>query len=717
MLTRLARTSFHHRRVVVALWVLAFFVAVFGASALKGDYANQGSLPGTDSQAAYDSLAHDFPQRHGDEGQLVFRDVTEHRPAIDDFLAGIDHVHGVMGVQQLRISDGGRIAVAPITIATGSDADPKATASEIEDRAEALRDQGVDVELGGRWFADSEMPASEVVGVIAAIVILLVAFGSLIAMGLPIVTALVGIVISLAGVGLAANVFTTPEFAPQVAAMIGIGVGIDYALFIVTRYRTALHRSGSPEAAVIEAMNTSGRAVVFAGGTVMLSVLGMFLMGLSFLHGLAVGTSLAVVLAVLAAITLLPALLGFVGFNIDKFHVGRRTPTSKETIAHRWARVVQRRPAVIAVASLAVLLIVASPLLSLRLGAADASNDPKGSTTHQAYDLLARGFGPGTNGPILVVVDTTTKRSGAALPALVDDLRTTPGVASVTDMQRNPAGTAAIATLYPTSGPQDVKTEVLVHHLRDDVVPEAVAGTGAVVHLGGQTAGAIDFATVMSDRLPIFFGAVLALSFLLLMFVFRSVLVPLKAVLMNLLSIGAAYGVVVAIFQWGWGADILGVSAGPIEAWVPMMLFAIVFGLSMDYEVFLLSAIREHYDRTGDNATAVAEGLATTARVITAAALIMVFVFGSFVVSDVRALKLIGLGLAVAVAVDASIVRIVLVPATMELLGDANWWLPRWLDRILPHVRIDQTTEPTDETSDETPDERADQDELVGAPR
>jgi len=721
MLTRLARTSFHHRRVVVVVWVLAFFVAVFGASALKGDYATQGRLPGTDSQAAYDSLAHDFPQRHGDQGQVVFPDVTKNRPAVNGFLVDIAKVPGVIGVQPLRVAstgaDAGRIAVAPITIASGSGHDPKATASHIKDRAAELRNRGVGVELAGQWFAAAEMPASEVVGIIAAIIILLVAFGSLIAMGLPIVTALVGIVISLAGVGLIANVFTTPSFAPQVAAMIGIGVGIDYALFIVTRYRTALHRTGSPEAAVIEAMSTSGRAVVFAGVTVMLSVLGMFLMGLSFLDGLAVGTSLAVVLAVLAAITLLPALLGFVGFNIDKLHVGRRTPSGKETIAHRWARVVQHRPALIAVAGLAVLLVVAWPLLSLRLGAADASNDPKGSTTHKAYELLADGFGPGANGPILVVADTTARASATALPRLVDDLRTTPGVASVTDMRPNAAGTAALATLYPTTGPQDSRTEQLVHHLRDDVVPEAVAGSGAVVHLGGQTAGAIDFANVMSARLPYFVAAVLALSFLLLLFVFRSVLVPLKAVLMNLLSIGAAYGVIVAIFQWGRGADIVGVSAAPIEAWVPMMLFAIVFGLSMDYEVFLLSAIREQYDRTGDNATAVTEGLASTARVITAAALIMVFVFGSFVVSDVRALKLIGLGLAVAVAVDASIVRIVLVPATMELLGDANWWLPRWLDRILPHVQIDQTVETPDDAPEDQPEPTPDRGELVGAPR
>jgi RND superfamily putative drug exporter len=472
--------------------------------------------------------------------------------------------------------------------------------------------------------------------------------------------------------------------------MIGIGVGIDYALFIVTRYRAALHRTQSPEAAVIEAMNTSGRAVLFAGFTVMVSVLGMFLMNLPFLHGLTLGVSLAVAIAVLAALTLLPALLGFVGFTIDRFRVGRRDLSTRETLWHRWARMVQRRPAPIALSGLAVLIVLALPALGLRLGISDHSNDPADTTTHKAYDLIAEGFGPGANGPMLVVADTSKPGSARALPQLVAALRATPNVASVTDAQLNPSGDAALATLYAGTGPQDKSTEALVHRLREDVVPRAVAGTGLQVDIGGQTASGVDFSDVIGRRLPIFIGAVLALSFLLLLVVFRSLLVPLKAVLMNLLSIGAAYGVIVAVFQWGWGADLFNVSAAPIEPWVPMMLFAIVFGLSMDYEVFLLSAVREQYDRTGNNQTAVAEGLASTARVITAAALIMVFVFGSFVVADLRALKLIGLGLAVAVLLDATIVRVVLVPATMELLGDANWWLPRWLRRAVPHVRVDE---------------------------
>ncbi len=692
MLAALARICYRRRRIVVVLWLLAFVLAIAFGGALKGESATSGRLSNTDSQAAYDTLKRDFPQRHGDEAQIVFADVTKNRPAIDAYLAKVAKVKGVAEVQPIEVSRGGLVAVAPITTASGSGTHPKTTATEIKDLAAPLAKEGVQVEFAGNWFSEGGMPASEIIGIVAAIIVLLIAFGSVIAMGLPILTAIIGIVISLAGVGILANFLTTPDFAPQVAAMIGIGVGIDYALFIVTRYREALHRTSSPEVAVLEAMTTSGRAVVFAGFTVMVSLLGMLLMGLNFLHGLAVGTSLAVVIAVTAAITLLPAMLGFVGFTIDRLKVGRRKPSTREGMWHRWARTVQRHPGLIATAGFTVLIVVALPMLSLRLGSADASNDAKNTTTHKAYDLIAHGFGPGANGPILIVANTSKAGSATGLSRLIQALRSTPGVASVSDPRPNPAGTAAIATLIAKTGPQDAATEQLVHHLRNDVVPAATAGTTLVVNLGGQTASAIDFSDVIGARLPIFIGAVLVLSFLLLMLVFRSVLVPLKAVLMNLLSIAAAYGVIVATFQWGWGGDILGVSAGPIEAWVPMMLFAIVFGLSMDYEVFLISGIREHYDRTGDNAQAVADGLESTARVITAAALIMVFVFGSFVVSDIRALKLIGLGLAVAVAIDASIVRVILVPATMELLGKANWWLPRWLDKVLPRINVEGTT-------------------------
>ncbi len=540
-------------------------------------------------------------------------------------------------------------------------------------------------------FDEMEMPASEMLGVMAAIVVLLVAFGSLLAMGLPIITALLGIGIATSLIALLARFMDTPDFTTQVASMIGIGVGIDYALFIVSRYRDALSRLRPPEEAVVEALTTAGRAVLFAGCTVMISVLGMLLMGLPFLYGMAVGTSIAVAISVAAALSLLPALLGFIGFNIDKLSVHRKNKVrTRISLWTRWADFVQRRPIPIAVIGFIVLAAASLPVFGLRLGTADAGNNPVGSTTKTAYDLTAEGFGPGANGKMLIVADTS-QGSSAGLAGVADALRKVDGVVMVTDFQPSPNGKAAIASLVASTGPQDKATETLVHHLRQDVLPTVESGSGLAIHVGGTTALGMDFSTKIGDRLPIFIGAVLLLSFLLLLMVFRSVLVPVKAVLMNLLSIGAAYGVMVAVFQWGWLGSVVGVTGGPIEAWAPMMLFAIVFGLSMDYEVFLLSSIKEEWDATGDNAHAVSSGLAITARLITAAALIMVLVFGMFVLSDLRQMKLMGLGLAVAVAIDATIVRIVLVPATMELLGNANWWLPRWLDRILPHLAVESS--------------------------
>ena len=419
----------------------------------------------------------------------------------------------------------------------------------------------------------------------------------------------------------------------------------------------------------------------------MISLLGMLLMGMSFFHGLAIGTSTAVLVAVLAALTLLPALLGFAGDHIDRLSIHRRRPAEAENGWHRWSRFVQRHPRRFAVAGFAVLLAAAAPVLGMRLAIADAGNDPAASTTRRAYDLLADGFGPGTNGPLFIVAETPDEAATAAVDRLAAQLATTPGVAAVSPVMPSGSGRAAALVVTPTTSPQDQRTEDLVRHVRDDVIP----ASGADAHVGGQTAGNVDFAELMSSRLPIFIGAVLLLSFLLLLAVFRSVLVPLKAVVMNLLSIGAAYGVMVMVFQWGWLGALIGVHGGaPIEPWAPMMLFAIVFGLSMDYEVFLLSAIKEGYDSTGDNGYAVVEGLAATARVITAAAAIMVFVFASFVLGDVRSIKLIGLGLSVAVLLDATIVRMVLVPATMELLGNRNWWMPRWLDRVVPRLQVER---------------------------
>jgi RND superfamily putative drug exporter len=498
-----------------------------------------------------------------------------------------------------------------------------------------------------------------------------------------------------------------PGFTGQAGAMIGIGVGIDYALFIVTRYREALRGGRSPEEAVVQAIDTSGRAVLFAGTTVIISLLGLFVTGLPMIRGLAVGASLAVFMTMAASLTLLPALLGFVGRNIDRLRVpfaGRRRDPSR-TWSYRWSRVVQRRPVPALIGALVIVVTLAVPVFSIRLGFSDAGSNPTSDTTRRAYDLLSEGFGPGFNGPLLVAARIPGGRTdGAVLQRLSSDLNRMPGVAYASPPLASRSGDAAVLFVVPTTAPQDQATSDLVHRLRDLVVPHAVAGSSAVVKVGGATAGVVDFASYTARRLPLLIGVVLALSFLLLMVVFRSVVVPLKAVVVNLLSIGAAYGLIVAVFQWGWGMSLIGVGkAGPVEAWAPMMIFAIVFGLSMDYEVFLLSRIREEYDRTGDNASSVGSGLAATARVITAAAAIMVSVFGSFALGPDRAIKLFGLGLAAAVLIDATLVRLVLVPATMELLGWRNWWLPRWLDRVLPSVHVEPEASHGDEADRRVP--------------
>ena len=573
---------------------------------------------------------------------------------------------------------------------------------------------------------------------------LILAFGSVLAMGLPIAVALGGVGAGMGLIVILSNVFRIPDFTTFLGIMIGLGVGIDYALFIVTRYREGLHAGRSPREATIAAMDTAGRAVIFAGVTVVVSLLGLLLIGIGWVAGLGIGVAVTVLVTMITSILLLPALLGFArdrvevsrwrglivaGFiAIALFGIGsgvpalsavgaglagltmlvsiavrplrrevpRRAPKPvRETLAYRWSRTIQRRPWLWVVTGTVVLLALAAPVLGLRLGFSDEGNYADDTYTRQAYDLLADGFGPGFNGPFMITVVPGTGDSAAAVDALQTALADTPGVAAVTPAVANrPASPEAyVFNLIPTTAPQDAATTDLVETLRNDVIPAAVAGTALDVKVTGTTAANIDFTDFLARRTFVFFAAVLALSFLLLMVVFRSLLVPLKAVVMNVLSIAAAYGVLVAIFQWGWGADLIGIDSGPIEAMAPLMLFAIVFGLSMDYEVLLLSRVREEYDKTGDSAGAVADGLAATARVITAAAGIMVVVFGSFMLEDDRVTKLFGLDLALAVLLDATVVRMLLVPATMELLGDRNWWMPAWLDRIIPKLNVEGSAE------------------------
>jgi putative drug exporter of the RND superfamily len=707
MLKRIARTSYRRRRWVVAAWVV-FLVAISAVgSAAGGVFKNDFALPGSESSEAFDLLEErGFGDRAGFTGQIVLEaDEGVDDPAVQEAMesAFADVEEMVPDVEVVspyspeganQIAEGGQIAYAEVNLADRPDADFFDAADEIEAITDDVDVEGLQVELGGDLFASQEMPASELIGVLLAIVVLLVAFGSVLAAGLPIMTALFGIGTGTALVQLAANGLTMPDFTTQAVAMIGIGVGIDYALLIVTRYRQAMVDGRDPERAVLLALDTAGRSVLFAGTTVVIAVLGMLLIDVPAVRGLAVGIALGVLMTMLAAITLLPAVLGFVGKNIDKLGLPHRKRAEGEiegSFWHRWSHTLQRRPWTAAITGVVILVVLAIPVLSMRLAFADAGNRPTSDTTRQAYDMLSDGFGAGFNGPLLIAADMPDGQSDlATLGELTGALNQTPGVEFATEPIPNQAGDAAIIQVFPTTSPQSEETAELVDTLRDDVVPGVTDGTELDVKVGGLTAGAVDYSNYTEKRLPVFIGAVLILSFLLLMVVFRSLLVPLKAVIVNLLSIGAAYGAMVAVFQYGWLKDVIGLSkSGPIEAWVPMMLFAIVFGLSMDYEVFLLSRIREEYDRTGNNNTAVADGLAATARVITAAALIMVFVFGAFILGADRSIKLFGFGLAFAVALDATLVRLVLVPATMELLGDRNWWLPRWLDRILPVVHVD----------------------------
>ena len=706
MLAGLASFCYRRRRVVVLLWIIAL-LAIAVMSRRAGDaFSQRFSLNGSDSQQATDLLASTHNNQGILSGELVFKaDHGISDPAVKarlttlfDKVAKVASVTGVRSpydpVPQARaqVAPGGKIAYATVLFPAGSTKVPAATRSATAALVAQARSPGVQIELGGSGFQGNSPPGgTEAIGLLAAVVILLLAFGSLLAMGLPIVTALFGLGVGISTVSLISHLTSVPQFATTLAAMIGLGVGIDYALFIVTRYRQGLSEGRDPHDAVITAINTAGRAVLFAGTTVVISLGGMLLMGVTFVQGLGIGAAAVVAVTMVASLTLLPAILGFAGHNIDKLSIpgiGKTAHGTREGFWFRWSRSLQRRPWPAVAAGLIVLVGLSIPVLSLRLGSSDASSLPTTSTTRRAYDLKAEGFGPGASSPLILVVKLPTGSSPTVLAPIQAAVARAAGVESVTPPSKAQNGVATLLVI-PTTSQQSPQTLHTMQNLRNNVLPAATAGTGLQVHIGGATALFADLAAKLQTRLPLFIGVVLSLSFLLLMVVFRSIIVPLKAVVMNMLSIGAAYGVMVAVFEWGWGKNLIGVgSTGPVESFLPMMMFAILFGLSMDYEVFLLSRIKEEYDRTGNNNEAVADGLSATARVITAAAAIMVCVFGSFAFGPERVIKEFGLGLATAILIDATIVRMVLVPATMELLGDANWWLPKWL-HWLPAVHID----------------------------
>jgi RND superfamily putative drug exporter len=706
-LYRLGRSSARHPFRVLGLWLVAAVAVVALQGRAGGVFDNSSRVPGAESQHAADVLSNRFPSQGGQSARIVLHtdngrlDDAAHAATVVQARTQLAGGHDVAGVtdpfaaQAAAVSPDGRTAYVDVTYALD-----KLTATQLDDATAVTNDArsgGVQVELTGSLaLLAQEAPSSELIGVGVAIIVLLVAFGSVVAMGLPIVTALMGIFVGASAVGLLSAFLDIPEFSLILCAMIGLGVGIDYALFIVTRHRQHLHDGMSVEDSAGTAVATAGQAVLFAGTTVVIAILGLFLAGLPAISGLGAAVALVVIVSMVAAITLLPGLLGLAGTKIDKLSIHRKAHVAKpadETLSGRWAHHVGNHPVRYAVLSLGVLCAIAIPALSLRIGTPDDGNAPKHTTQRIAYDQLAEGFGRGFNGPILVVVEVPAAADKDAVDRVHDALKADPGVAAVTAPTFNAAGDTAVLTANPTTAPQDERTDQLVRHLRSDVLPATVSGTDARVSLTGQ-ALITDLSDRITSRLPVFIAAVVAMSFLLLMIVFRSILVPLKAALMNLLSIVAAYGVLVAVFQWGWGASLIGLhSTIPINPFLPLIMFAILFGLSMDYEVFLLSRVREEYLATGDNHEAVVRGLSSTARVITSAALIMISVFGAFVLGDDANGKLFGVGLSVAVLLDATLVRMILVPATMSLLGKANWWLPGWLDRILPHLDLEGAPE------------------------
>jgi RND superfamily putative drug exporter len=717
-----------HRRTVLAGWLVALVGLTVLSQSAGTDYKNSFSLKGTQSFEAETLLQRSAPKAAGDKEQVVLAAdhgrvtapaVRARALAMFSKLAALPDVASVASPYaagaSTQISASGQVAFANVTLTGQATKFSVSQAEKFVDTAKAGAGGGLEVQVEGQVaeLANKTSINSVGLGAFAALIVLLIVFGSLLAAALPLITAGVALGAGTALIGLLSHVVSMASFSSQLSLLIGLGVGVDYALFIVTRYRQGLRRGKSVEDAIVDSVDTSGRAVMFAGMTVCIALLGMFALGVSFLYGVAIAASVVVALTVLAALTLLPATLGFFGVRVLGRKARRALADGRLTTSDgggwwaRWTNFLQARPALIATAAVLVMAVIAIPFFSMRLGSSDAGSDPSGSTTREAYDLLAKGFGPGYNGPLQLVAQVKGPSQQAAFAKVTTAVAHTKGVvrvtAPVTVPGHNGAPGVAIADAYPTGSPQAASTSDLLGTLRTQVVPKASAGSGVHVLIGGQTAIFADFSGVLSSKLPLFIGVVVLLSFLLLAAVFRSLVIPATAALMNLLSAGAAFGVITAVFQFGWFANLLGVnSTGPIEAFIPVMMFAILFGLSMDYEVFLVTRIYEEWNKSHDNRLAVTRGLASTGSTITAAATIMVLVFASFILGGQVIIEMFGLGLAAAVLLDALIVRSIIVPGVMLMLGKANWWLPRSLDRMLPHLNVEGDV--TDVSNDPPPD-------------
>jgi putative drug exporter of the RND superfamily len=723
----LARFCVRRKLVVLALWFVVTVVLVVVSHQL-GDNTNDNlSLPGTDSHAATQLLAKSFPDQangtspivlHASSGQLTD---SKYADAVNQAAADVAKAPNVASVVNPLTPQGASAlskdkatGYLSVTLSVSPGSLSVDEAQKIVDATAPATEAGLQVETGGQLGQKLSKPStesSELIGIIAAMVILTLTFGTLVSMLVPILTAVFGLAATLAIIRLLGHVLTVPTVAPTLATMIGLGVGIDYALFIVTRHFRGLNEELELHESVARATATSGGAVFFAGGTVTIALLSLFVAGIPLVTTLGLMAAIAVVVAVLAALTLLPALLGLLGPRINSGRV--RTPPTDEQAHHglwaRWAGAVAKRPVIAGLAALAILLPLMIPLLSLNLGQQDVGALSTSTTARRAYDLISENFGPGVNGPLLIAVSLKSPAQAASgssgsgsgsqsdpratdprLQTLQKDVSSTAGVAAITPMQIDQAGTTAYFNAISTKGPADKATTDLVHKLRSSVIPQAEKGTDMTAHVGGSTAAYEDLATQISSKLPLQILVVIALSFVLLIIAFRTVVVPVQAAAMNLLSIGASYGVLTAVFQWGWLSGLIGLSGPvPIVSYVPLFMFAILFGLSMDYEVFLVSQIEEHVHAGEDNRSSVISGLVTSARVITAAAAIMVFVFGSFVLNGDPTVKQFGVGLAVAVILDSTVVRCLLVPAVMLLMGKANWYMPAWLDRVVPHLSVE----------------------------
>ncbi|MGW1355575.1 MMPL family transporter [Streptomyces sp. NPDC002409] len=713
----IARWCIRHRLIAVLIWLLTLGGAATAAGFAGSAYSNDYEVPGTESGRATELLADGFTDLGGDTDTIVWH-TTDSTVRADDVrqtmtrtlhqveeLPGVGSVTGPYGTAgAAQISEDGRTAYATVTFDRQVDDIPVAQAQALVDTARAAAGEHLQVEVGGSAVALTEAPSahlSEAVGVVVAAVVLFLAFGSLAASMLPIATALVSVGTAYAGIVLLGHLMTVADFAPMLGMLIGLGVGIDYALFIVTRHRRGLRRGLTVTEAAQDAVATTGRAVVFAGATVCIALLGMLILRLGFLNGVAIAASLTVVLTVAASVTLLPALLSFIGTRALSRRERRRLaehgpqPELPTGFAARWSAFVERHPKLLGGIAAVVMLVLALPTFSLHLGSADQGNNPASSTTRQAYDLLADGFGPGVNGPLTIVARLDGADDRLAMDGLPATLRSTEGVASAGPVTYSADGETAFVTVVPKTSPQSERTSELVDRLRADVLPQAAQNTSLQAHVGGVTASYDDFAGIIVGKLPLFVGVVTGLGCLLLLLAFRSIGIPLKAAAMNVAAVASSFGVVVAVFQWGWGSELLGLgSAGPIEPFLPVIMVSVLFGLSMDYQVFLVGRMYEEWLETGDNRRAVRVGLAETGRVINSAAVIMISVFLAFVLSGDRVIAMFGIALAAAVALDAFVLRTLLVPALMHLLGGANWWLPRRLDRLLPRISIEPPERP-----------------------